>query len=341
MALTATACGHEKQDRTRPDLTQQPLTGPMRQLWTRYFGRKGRLKRRVAARKKERALSPFQYTDSPNISLVLLSFNHRRNVAPIITRLRKTGAQEVIVCEDGSVDGSEREWMKHLTRPNDFLIRSNDIHEIRSYNRAIDHARAEIVCIMQDDDIPPERGEWVSDALALFDRHPKLGVLGCWVAWMFPLPDTRPSHVFGYDDNEQLRAAWGISPIPYVEPELKIPFMFVHTVGLGPMFFRKSVFRSLGGFDLSFSAPGESGIALEHDVCYRAWFSGHQVGLFDAPGFTRCVGGQGTIMFGDDIRKRNKRSNMETVKQRYSAGIDELNQTISALNQNLVPASGG
>jgi GT2 family glycosyltransferase len=310
----------------------------MQKLWN-YFDR-SRLKRRVAARKKERARSPFRYTDSPNVSLVLLSFNHRRNIAPIIARLRNTVAQEVIVCEDGSVDGSEREWGKHLTRPNDFLIRSNDIHEIRSYNRAIDHARGEIVCVMQDDDIPPARGEWVADALALFDRYPKLGVLGCWVGWTIPLPETIPSHVFGYDDNEQLRAAWGISLIPYLEPELNIPFMFVQVVGLGPMLFRKSIYCSIGGFDLSFSAPGESGIALEHDICYRAWCSGYQVGLFHAPGFVRGVGGHGTLMFGADIRKRNKSRNMEIVKQRYSAGIDELNQRISALNHNLVPAPG-
>jgi hypothetical protein len=41
------------------------------------------------------------------------------------------------------------------------------------------------------------------------------------------------------------------------------------------------------------------------------------------------------------FRKRNKRKNMETIERYYSARIDEPRQMISALSENLVPASGG
>src|SRR5437867_3709517 len=135
------------------------------------FGPKGRLARRVRVAKQARADSRHKYTDRPNVSVILLSFNHRPNVRRIIERLRRTRAEELIVCEDGSVDGTREEWIKHLTRPNDFMICSNDIHEIRAHNRAISMAAGDIFCILQDDDIPPEDGDWFQLALKLFAEH--------------------------------------------------------------------------------------------------------------------------------------------------------------------------
>lgn len=308
--------------------------------WLRRLSAKERLVRRVAARKAERAALPFRYSDSPRISLILLSFNHRDNVRTIMAALRQTVAEEIIVCEDGSIDGSERAWIEQLTRPNDFLIRSNDIHEIRSYNRAIDLARGEYVCVMQDDDIPPANGAWVSQALDIFEHHPGLAVLGCWVGLSFDetsMEAGRPREVFGWDADERLREQWRVSPIPFIDPRSRRPLMFVHTVGLGPIFFRRQVFRDLGGFDLSFSEAGQSGIHLDHEISLRAWRAGHQVGLFEASGFLRRVGGQGTMMFGKDVRKRNKGTNMETIRDRYSNQLGDIDRTIAHLNGGLQP----
>jgi GT2 family glycosyltransferase len=303
---------------------QRIVSSLRRRLRIRYFEADERLKRKVVARKRAIASSPIRHTDRPNLSLIIQSFNHRRNIPGIVTRLRATAAEEIIVCEDGSVDGSEREWLRHLTRPNDFLIRSNDIHEIRSYNRAVDMARGRIVCVMQDDDIPPPNGDWVANSLAIFDRHPKLAILGSWFALAFNFDRTTGDpfdHV----------------PVSTREPDVNVPFMFAQTVGIGPVFFRRDTFQALGGFDLSFSQPGEPGIVLDQDICFRAWLAGYQVGLYPAAGFKRRVGGQGTEMFGPVERKKNRRANLDRVKERYAGDVSHINAIVAELNRGLVP----
>src|SRR5262245_26481236 len=105
----------------------------------------------------------FPYTSDANASLIVLSFNHKGRVSELHRRMRRTSAQELIVCEDGSWDGSLEEWDTLLTRRNDFLLRSNDLHEIRAYDRGIRLSSAPIVCLLQDDDLLPDDGRWLDE----------------------------------------------------------------------------------------------------------------------------------------------------------------------------------
>src|SRR5580704_13936196 len=91
--------------RTEQFLLANPLT------------RRGRLVRKVRARKRALAASPHAYIESPTMSLVIHSFNHRGNIPGIVEGVRRTDAEELIVCEDGSVDGSDRAWHAALDRP--------------------------------------------------------------------------------------------------------------------------------------------------------------------------------------------------------------------------------
>ena len=297
------------------------------------WGSKERLKllknynllKKVRARKLARAKQGVSYKDYPKLSLIVLSFNHRKNVKPIIERLRLTQAEEIIVCEDGSIDGSHQEWMRYLTHPNDFLIHSNDIHEIRAYNRAINHARGEIVCVIQDDDVPSKDEEWVTQVLKLFEKYPKLAILGGYRGKRFT-----SGIKYGYSTDTDKA-----EEIPFLDPHLKIPFMFIDGVTIGPIFFKKDLWMQLGGFDLSYSKSGEPGIGYDYEISLRAWSNGWQVGLYGPPPFKKFVYGRGSMMFSDTLREENKERNLELIRKTYGNKFDFIEKLIDDNNQTL------
>lgn len=207
------------------------------------------------------------HTQQPNLALIVLSFNHRSRIQDLLARMRRTSAQESIVCEDGSWDGSLDEWAWRLDRPGELLLRSNDLHEIRAYDRAIHLARAPVVCLLQDDDLLPEDGAWVDEALALFDAIPTLAIVSGFCGFM--------EEVYGTNQDKV-----GCS-IPYLSPVTGRPFMYIAEAYVGPFFIRKSFYEAAGGFDHAYSEPGELGILFEADLCYRAWVAGWRVALVD------------------------------------------------------------
>ena len=312
-------------------------------LWRRLRGllsRRDRLIARVRAGKAARAASPDVYRDQPRLSLILLSFNHRDNAAAIAAGLRRTIADELIVCDDGSIDGAEREWQHHLSRPNDFLIRSNDVHDSRAYNRAVDLARGEIVCLLQDDDLPPDSGAWAEQALDLFDRYPRLAVLGGHQGWQLdlsaPSEKVRAREVYGY--REERKWAY-VRDIPFRDPASGGPFMFVQGVSIGPVFYRRAAYQALGGFNLAYSRPGEVGMLVDHELSLRAWLAGHQVALYGPVPFRRYVGGQGTVLFGRETRERNLARSFALIQQQYRDQVPAIDALAAELNQQL--AAGG
>ena len=139
--------------------------------------------RRIAAQKEDRLRRAQRYQERPAVSFLIQSFNHCDNVPIYVERLRLLPAQEIVVCEDGSLDGSLDAWVERLDQPNDFVVRSNDLHEIRAYDRAMRLARGDLICLMQDDEVPPEDGAWLDDALSLFETYPDLVVLGGYLGF--------------------------------------------------------------------------------------------------------------------------------------------------------------
>jgi hypothetical protein len=288
----------------------------------------------IQARKEEQRLAGRDFVEHPTVSVIVQSFNQVRNVGVLESRLRRTCADELIVCEDGSIDGSHEEWVRRLVRPNDFLLRSNDIHEIRSYGRAIAYARGEVVCLMQDDDRPPKDGAWLARVLELFEHYPGLAVLGCWCG-------------FNEYFDEEYNVPWlppELTKIPFEDPNTGLPLVFVENVNIGPYLFRKSVYEEVGGFDLDFSPPGEPGITFEAEYCYRVWRHGYQVALTDVPvkleqGGEEYIFPGGTTLWGNEARVRNELANKERIVELYDDELPAIQEEVRKANEALVPAS--
>ena len=126
-----------------------------------------------------------------------------------------------------------------------------------------------------------------------------------------------------------------------VDPHTGLPLVFVENVNIGPYLLRKSVYEKLGGFDLSFSPPGEPGITFEAEFCYRAWRHGHQVALTDIPVKLRTdeqsyILPGGTTLWGNQARVRNERANKQRIEKLYGEHLPAIRAAVQAANRALV-----
>ena len=260
------------------------------------------------------------------MSAILLSFNHDYRVKKLCERLHKSSFEEIIICEDGSIDKSMNLWLSSLHNKNHYILRSNDIHELRTYEKAIRMSEAEFICLLQDDDVLPENNNWINQAEFLFKKYPKLAVLGG-----------------ARGRNIDFNTTWGYGPqantfpIPFKEPELGEKFMFIENLNIGPYFIRRNVFLELGGWNKKCSKAGEPGILFESEFCYRAWEAGYQVALTDMGEIKTADDDRGTMIFNKGgIRQINLRKNIELMKQNYTDfSKNILKPKISDLNKTL------
>lgn len=269
---------------------------------------------RVKKEKARRRSSSARYRDQSRLAFVVHSFNRVRNVDQLAAGIRRMGSYELIVCEDGSLDGSHKKWMSHLSLPNDFLIHSNDVHEIRILDRAIRFARAEIICLVQDDDLIPHTTSWLKSALRHFKAYPNLAIIGGFMGFGSFHPDPKKA-----------KPIWG-----------KAPFQFVHHVNIGPYFIRKQHYEALGGWDYSFSRAGEPGICFDNELCLRAWTNGYQVGYsfvpFKGPPGHYSLDG-GTMLFSGTARRRNQVRNQKRIFAMYAKRVRLIDRLVREANR--------
>jgi glycosyltransferase involved in cell wall biosynthesis len=278
--------------------------------------------KRVKADKSRRRSSSTEYQDRPRLAFIVHSFNRISNIEQLIGGLRSMGNHELVVCEDGSLDGSHEKWMSYLDRPNDFLIHSNDLHEIRILDRAIRFARSEIVCLVQDDDLIPRETDWLNSALRNFSDHPRLAILGGFMGFESFDPDpAKAKRIWGGDR-----------------------FRFVHHVNIGPYFIRKRHYEVLGGWEYSFSEVGEPGICFDNELCLRAWMNDYQVGYsfvpFKGPSGHYPADG-GTVLFSGDVRVRNSVRNSDTIFKMYGPYARRIDRLVGDANAGLDSSPAG
>lgn len=262
---------------------------------------------RADARYACRCQVPAVYAEgSPRLSAVVQSYNHVANIGNISTALSRSRlVDEVVICEDGSSDGSLSAWAGALREPGHFVVRSNNLHELRSYNRAMRLAAGSVVVLLQDDDLLPADDGWIERALALFDAYPDLGVLGGYVGQLWD-----PRSGTGYEYGEQVSTHGGVRQgnterIPYVQPTTGLPFMFVECAWIAPLFVRRTLLRKAGGLELAIAKRGEPGVWQDCVFGYQAWVNGFSVAVFDAP-FERGVGGHGSAATSEKVEQRKR-----------------------------------
>ena len=210
-----------------------------------------------------------------------------------------------------------------MKMPNDILIRTEDLHEIRTYNNAIRMANGEFVVLLQDDDVLPSSDKWVKDAISLFREFPKLAVLG-----------GRRGNAHCPKESEAVTHQRDWKACGY-KSRSGIPCMFFAFVDIAPMFLRKkAVLDAGGGFDLSLASPGKPGIYLDVELCFRLWLAGHQVAIYDAS-FKNDAYYSGTKTFDPESRAAQFKKNAALTKKVYGSRMGVIQKMVNEANNNL------
>ena len=251
----------------------------------------------------------------PVATLVMQYFNRKAGVKKLLESLETLSLPvEIIINDDSRTEiAAFSKFSKKQPKKNSFILAMpNDVHEIRAYNRLALMASAEIVALIQDDDYMPKGDAWLSKAISLFKKYPKLGLLGGYRGRlddgtkMIPQQNQNDGSKYGAEPEKD--RAKRTKDILFKDISVNVDFMFAYKVNLAPMITRRSLFAEVGGFNHNFSCPGQPGIGLDFELSIRMWRLGRSVGLYDAK-FKHGVGDSKFSGTHSGIAKTKRKAN--------------------------------
>jgi glycosyltransferase involved in cell wall biosynthesis len=285
---------------------------------------------------KIRKFETDDYKPHPVTSAIIQVFNKASNIQAILTKLVESPLDEIIFIDDGSVDGTWEKVLPILKQKNHFLVRSNDIFEVRTYDRALHFARGAFAVLLQDDDIPTNLTAWVNQALELFSKDPRLLILGGRDGLEILLPDpVQPEENAFYTQEGDLAGKPGMNKYRLIpQPQYwwdEIPFQYTMSINRSPMWIRREPFLQEVGIDQIF-APFQCD---DVDSCLRAWKRGWRVGLYTS-GFQK-INSSGMRLFNPERLQIQATQNWAIIYQRYQDVITnhDLQNLVDLANQEL------
>ena len=253
---------------------------------------------------------------------------------------------EILVNDDSMDDTASPAWRQWLTGPHDFYLQSNNIHEIRAYNRLARFARGTFLVFLQGDYCLPTSPAWLLQAVHLFNAFPELSLLGGASGYRSSMTDESrgATKTAAQEYTRRKRAGmWGASPYRpiasgYQANGTVVPFAWIHAVSLGPLIVRRTSFSQVGGFDEALSSRGNPGIGLDESLSLQMWRAGLRVGIFYS-GVINGIGGRKSMRPGR--AHANRRSASVRNAARLAPWWVELNESITlhvdTANALLVP----
>ena len=249
------------------------------------------------------------YVKEPLVSIVLQSHNKSLQIRHILPKLRAWGdSLEIVIIDDGSDISHTQALAESLTGGNEFLVRSNDLYENVTYDKAIRFANGKYIALLQDDDDFDDTS-WIDNALRYFGAHPHLAILGGKDGLDMEFEhDRQTAHGGKKADGDR-------------------EFQFVVSVNRAPMWLNKELFcRHLHHIDFSF-APFQFD---DYELCARAWLLGLQVGWYDAKFKSLSVGGM--RLWNGSFTQEQTQRNGKRLYAMYADKIEEIRKKVEACN---------
>lgn len=202
----------------------------------------------------------------PLVSILVLNYNGKEYLSECLQSLLQITypAYEIIVVDNGSVDGSVEYVNQYFPKVNTLALDKNYGFS-QANNRGAEVAKGELLVFLNNDTAVEK--EWLTELVKGLQFDPKVAVCG--------------SKVVFYSDPGIIDFAGGlISPIGagvnigFSKPDGPLynkTKYSSHAYGAS-MLVRKDVFQKLGGFDNDYFSYHE-----ELDLCWRCWLQGYKV----------------------------------------------------------------
>jgi len=271
------------------------------------------------------------YVADPVISFIIQTHNRSDAVVKLVDKLALMNNTETIVIDDGSEPHHHEKLVSKLNRGNQFLLRSNDLYEVITYDRAIYLARGHLVVLLQDDD-DFDGYDWISRAVTLFSEIADLVILGGRLAITpKPYPKTQDGAIgnytlegrHGHIDNLMAHEL-GTNP---VFPE---EFQFTPVVVRAPMWIRRSQFlEHLSHIDPSY-APF---LVDDYELCLRAWETGLKVGYYPANFKIQGMGTGGMRIWNNKLTHEQAITNYRRLYAKYADKLDSIRVCVHQENE--------
>ena len=249
------------------------------------------------------------YENAPIATFIFQTHDKSLQICHILKHLRQYKEKiEIIVIDDGSSFEHTRRLVEELTGANEFLIRSNDLFEVVTYDKAMRMANGQYIALMQDDDDFSDTA-WIDEAIRLFRKHPKMAVLGGkWGSGM-SFEDERPRRVDLIKEGD---------------------FSFVACVCRAPMWFNKALFdQYLHHNDYAF-APVQYD---DDEICLRTWTLGLQVGRYEARFHSLSAGGM--RLWNKGLMAEQTQRNGRRLAELYTDRMAEISRRVEESNRSL------
>ncbi|KAK3256352.1 hypothetical protein CYMTET_34509 [Cymbomonas tetramitiformis] len=279
-----------------------------------------------------------QRHDEIDVSFLLQYYKQPETIAPITKSIHQC-AKESNVSVEFVVNADDRtekeEWFKILTEPNDYIVFSPNIHEIRSYNRLAGFARGDVLIFLQDDDLFPNDCGWLASLYQSFTSFDHLAIVG------FQVGHRLPYHYFEEEMYDTFNhETYDVGHTEYSDPASGVRLEFVGTVDLGPMAVRRSHFHDIGQFNEEYSQRGGPGPGLGIELCARAWMRNFSVALIEGGKSWRYRYVVGGTHKNDQVRAvftRQNDQNMDNYKRLWGPHFAGIADRIRAANRQLSP----
>mmetsp|Transcript_34112 Transcript_34112/g.74886 ORF Transcript_34112/g.74886 Transcript_34112/m.74886 type:complete len:469 (-) Transcript_34112:310-1716(-) len=185
------------------------------------------------------------------------------------------GVRSELIIADDSIEtrSGDVDTLLGLLDPDDAVLLSANMHELRAYNRLAAISRGRLFVFLQDDDVPPrpqQSSAWLMHSLQLFNKFPQTGSVSIKTG-LFWVGDWEEEEV----GTQTLADLAGGMPRCSVSLRPHVPNVSVEAMrcaDVGPLFVARWAFEAVGGFNESGTRRGEAGsVRVDCELQARMW----------------------------------------------------------------------